>query len=476
MKTDVVSSRAEKPEAAQKQRYTFTDILTRLVVVVMVVFLISIMLRFVTMDLIEKLQINNAFTRAVMFDRPELLLLAPTDEVVDVGGTVQVVGDSVAVPVDWAALYPFTQEEQEEAAPAGVALPPIVSAVTSRYQALIDKVKTALDLYTTGILMLHDQAVETGNRYDALLGWELPGGNDRANVMTLSDGYLSHVCNKTDSHQYAANMAGLNDFLAQQGTPFLYMQLPYKIDAGDTDFYGVFDFSNQDADELLASLKELGVDTFDLRIPLKETGLNHHSCFFRSDHHWRPETALWAAGMLGEHLNQAYGLSIDTSVYQKDQYTYEVYKDVFLGSQGQKVTLARATPDDITLIYPKFPTNLSIQIPSLGLEKRGDFSIMYRFRPGKAINYAVYFYEDQALTHVINYANPNGNKLLVIGDSFDNAMVPFLSLGVSQLDSLDLRYFTGSLEEYLRQNTYDAVIVNYNPSMISSETATWNFK
>ena len=72
--------------------------------------------------------------------------------------------------------------------------------------------------------------------------------------------------------------------------------------------------------------------------------------------------------------------------------------------------------------------------------------------------YAAYFYGDQALTRVHNELCENGRRVLVLGHSFDNCVLPFLALGVEYLDSIDPREFTGSVETFLRENWYDVVI------------------
>ena len=46
----------------------------------------------------------------------------------------------------------------------------------------------------------------------------------------------------------------------------------------------------------------------------------------------------------------------------------------------------------------------------------------------------------------------------MIGDSLDNAIIPFLALGVEQIDSIDLRHYNDSLHELIANGDYDIVI------------------
>ena len=51
--------------------------------------------------------------------------------------------------------------------------------------------------------------------------------------------------------------------------------------------------------------------------------------------------------------------------------------------------------------------------------------------------------------------------ILVLGDSYDQLTSPFLSLGVNEVRTLILRSYEGSLQEYIKQNNIDTVIVAY---------------
>ena len=49
----------------------------------------------------------------------------------------------------------------------------------------------------------------------------------------------------------------------------------------------------------------------------------------------------------------------------------------------------------------------------------------------------------------------NGKRLLLIKDSFANAFVPFLLNDYEAIHILDLRYFKGSVDDYIHDNQID---------------------
>jgi hypothetical protein len=309
--------------------------------------------------------------------------------------------------------------------------------------------------------------VEAANRYDAALGWQIAGVESYNPVIMAEDNYFITCVARQDREPRAAEIAALRDFCAERSMAHLYVTTPNDTCRYDEGISGVMDFFNQNADRLQKALREAGVQTLDLRDALHAAGMDHHKSFYQTDHHWLPETGRWAAGQIAQKLNADYGFSIDLSLFAPDRWRAEVYKDWFLGSQGKKVTLARATPEDFRLYYPKFSTLFHIEIPSLDLDKRGSFSVFYRQNALRTLDYdtqnpySSYFYGDRALTRVHNLLSNDGKRVLVLGHSFDNCVLPFLAVGVEYLDSIDLREFTGDLETFMEQNRYDVVIELY---------------
>ena len=80
---------------------------------------------------------------------------------------------------------------------------------------------------------------------------------------------------------------------------------------------------------------------------------------------------------MARSLTKMLGVDFDNYFYDINNYRKDVYEKWFLVSAGKKVTLARAVPDDICLLYPTFDTSVEINIPSKKILQKGDFSIFY---------------------------------------------------------------------------------------------------
>ena len=469
----------------QTRIYDFT---MRLLMVLLALMMLSVGIRYATRKIVvEHMRLQGRTVSRVFFDVPELVELpalpveerataapdaAPAEPVRDGDGIVW------STRIDWAALYPprETAQAQTHTGAAWRFADAIdrLSEQTAPFNEAVLALEDEIDLFTSDYAVGYGKMVEAANAYDALLGWEIVNANDYNPVIELEDNYFVTLIPRKEYSKWARQTVEFDRFLNEQGMKHLFVCTTNKVCRKD-DACGVIDFYNQNADSLLDKIRAGGVPTMDLRENLHAAGMDHHESYFQTDHHWKCETGLWVAGELAKKLNADYDFAIDLSLLDAENFDYQVYEDWFLGSQGKKVTLSRAEPEDISLIYPKYSVDLSLEIPSLDLSKRGGFDIMYRKYQVAEKDYynrspyGAYLYGDHALSRLTNHALTDGKRVLVLGQSYDNSVVPFLSLGVQYVDVIDLREFTGDLETYLLKNHYDVVIELYTANLPAGE-------
>jgi hypothetical protein len=78
-------------------------------------------------------------------------------------------------------------------------------------------------------------------------------------------------------------------------------------------------------------------------------------------------------------------------------------------------------------------------------------------------------YGDQPLIQIENQLAVDEHKILIIKDSFSDCMISCLALAEENVDSIDLRHFTGSLKAYIEESNPDIVIVMYNASAVGGD-------
>jgi len=293
-------------------------------------------------------------------------------------------------------------------------------------------------------------------------------------IVRMNNDYLSFAHTKHSVKVLAPladQCALVKEATDELGIPFVYALTPTK------DRYGEFpsevaNHGPENTKKWVSLLKERNIDVFDLGIEMKNQNISLEEAFFVTDHHWKPETALWAAGQLCNYLKNTYGYEYDEAVFNLENYKVETYEDCFLGSQGKK-TGQYFTPlglDDFSFITPAFETNVTVADgKSVTSGTLSETLITTPQNIGKNIHskniYTTYSGGDYGLQVIENHLAEQGSpKVFIIRDSFACPFTPFLALTTSSLHVIDARYWAKdeSIIEYIKSEKPDYVIILYS--------------
>lgn len=295
----------------------------------------------------------------------------------------------------------------------------------------------------------------------------------------LDNGQLSYTLPRQDVTGYADSMASLKEYLEISGNGnLIYVQLPFKIEDDESMPPGAREYGNENADDLLRLLDEKGVENMDMRSLMKQRNMNYSDMFFDTDHHWKPDTALWAAGEISSYLANHHGFGYDPQMYDIINYHVKEYSRWFLGSDGKRTGDAYAGTDDFELIVPMFETSFDFfaETYSGPVYRSGSFEDTMIVEDNLKKDYfnvncyAAYIGGDYLINTVHNNMVKDGESILLLRDSFSCTMLPYLALSYENITAVDLRYADkGFLREYLDDNRFDTVIIAYNPSVFSEQ-------
>ncbi len=391
------------------------------------------------------------------------------------------------VDIDWEELYPFkqtdtqTDDEQQTAQTENIVLAKVKSLIdvidkySSDYLPFKEYLKIPSGLFDRAI---NNRMVDTDNVY-------IHTGKD--GLIVRSPFYQEFTDEELDAQELVDSVSSLNDFLSDKGIDLLYVQAPIKEDKYDSDYvneYGL-SYENRLADSLITGLEQNDIDVLDLRLELKNSGMDCYDAFFVTDNHWTIETAFWATSKLAEKLNNDYDFQFDISMFNIDNYDKNVYKNWVQGTIGRGVTLVNAGYDDITVFVPKFETNLTINIPNLNINKTGDYlETMINpvaFKRRSTVYHSAYdafAYSKPPVTQVTNNLETVNNEksVLLIRESFAGPVITYLSLGIGELYALTPEGFTGSIESYIDEVSPDMVVILYTAPTTNEVTSKYDFR
>lgn len=293
------------------------------------------------------------------------------------------------------------------------------------------------------------------------------------NVYVIDGNYIVSSTPKTSTDYEIEQICDFQAFLDKHNINLLYVNTPTKYveDSLFAEQFGRESYCNRNADNFLSRLDEAGIANIDLRKNLIADGLDVKDLFYRTDHHWTVPAGLWATKYIAEGLNQYCGYSIDTSIYDKENYDFTTWENCWLGEQGKKVSAAYVGLDDYTKVTPKFDTSYTFSTSDGKI--KGDFSY---FISESTFNQDKNIYDETSwhyAYHRYKFENHNVKKgnVLFICDSFGHATLPFLSLGVHSGNSVILRDYNlqkFDLRKYIVDNKFDTVVVCYAPFMIGA--------
>ena len=276
-------------------------------------------------------------------------------------------------------------------------------------------------------------------------------------IVLLNNGCLTNLVPPADRETALAkaeSVISLGKATEAAGIPFLYVQVPQKVCKYEDQMPpGQVSYINDNLDAHLSLLQQAGISVFDLREALHKDGLSHDSMYFRTDHHWKMSSGLWAAGALAEELNARYDFGLSTEHLREEDYDKVTMKNWYLGSQGRQVTAGYIPPDDFTYYVPTFPTEFRVEHPDKHLVLTGDFyetmyddEMLHKYDLYGQSTYEAILGGNRPFTKITNLQNPDGLKILLVHDSYSTSVMPFLAQSCGEIHMIDVRPWAGNYD------------------------------
>lgn len=196
--------------------------------------------------------------------------------------------------------------------------------------------------------------------------------------------------------------------------------------------------------------------TADLLTPLSER--SGEPIFYRTDHHWTSLGAYWGYRGLSDALGYV--------PKEPGSYAPETVSESFCGTAYSASGFFWVSPDEMQIFRPA-PEGLQIERYENGVPVPGrlyapemlETKDKYRFFLGGNTSQAV-----------IRTGSESLPSLLILRDSYTDSLIPFLLDHFSEIHLLDLRYFRGSVLDYIRESGVDQVLVLYSVDNFCEDT------
>lgn len=341
--------------------------------------------------------------------------------------------------------------------------------------------KDLLTLIITGFekgwndgIFLRSQIVDLYGGVQRCMGKKIVNDADPQKTVLLgSDGNLYFAGNVTGTDNEEAmqrnveKLSDFNKFCIDRAVNFLFAIAPDKYCSDQVSLpLPVKDYIETTC-EFSSLLTKEGVSYLNLQELLIEESGSYSKAFFRTDHHWKINTAFWGLQKIAEKMWPS-----DISLLSLNNFTCKIATTEFLGSMGIRTGKLYAGADTIWLISPTFATDLTVEYQTKTLQRKivrkGPFlqSIIDNNKPG----YSMYITSDNSFIHVSNHKQHNDRRIMLIKDSFGVPVAAWLSLLCEELWVVDVRYAQEkSICQMVDEYGINNIIMMYNPGMLGSD-------
>jgi len=292
-------------------------------------------------------------------------------------------------------------------------------------------------------------------------------------IVSIPSGYSDE-----DVAAAADKLKASADWLAAYDIPLVYIQAPSKMSiSSDEAMPGITNHTYAKNALFREKAKALGIDYVDSTDWLTGTDAD----FYRTDHHWTTEACFDVAAGICTHLRDRYGIETDASVLDRNGYEFTVHKNAFLGAEGRRTGIWYTGLDDFTEITPVFDTDFDITISDKDgnvSERHGSFADTVMDKSKDVSHYSFedsayyeYWSGDYGRIHAVNKKAPDAPKVLVFKDSYGVPVTAFLTNAFSEMDIIDIRYYSDdkSVKDIITEEQPDAVLYIYGTGYLSKK-------
>lgn len=294
----------------------------------------------------------------------------------------------------------------------------------------------------------------------------LEGKTESNSVFIGKDNYLIEDFKKADDDVTEEKIDSINKFAEDNPSikmSFLLSPTATKIWEDKLPKYAPVDDERDYMNTVKSELSDnvQFVDVYDTFIKNKNKDL-----YYKTDHHWTTDGAFLAY--------QEMCRCLDIEPKDEDYYKKICAADDFYGSLYSKTGAKIGGPDSIYLYVPREEDNDDVVVTYQDDEKK--VATLYSNQSlDEKDKYQVFTKGNHTLINIKTLSDSKKN-LLVIKDSYANSFLPFLTPHYSNIDVVDLRYYTDNLEDLIKSDEITDVLFLYNVNTFNEDSSILNLQ
>lgn len=292
----------------------------------------------------------------------------------------------------------------------------------------------------------------------------LSGKRDRNGVFIGTDGQLLQDFHMRPEEETKAKALAVNQFsnrysdlnisfmLVPTATKILQDKLPKNAPVDDEEEY-INNFKAQ---------LDFNIKFVDTCEALKAA--SNEYLYYRTDHHWTSRGAYEAYKELCK--------SLELEAKNQQDFDIKPVTESFYGSLSSKIASEHSEPDRVEVYFPKKDGEVVVTYVD---EQKKLPSLYDSVKLDEKDKYQVFTGGNHPRLNIKSMGNPE-KKLLLIKDSYANAMLPFLIFNYGEIEVIDLRYFTDDLDKVIESKGITDVLFLYNVNTFNEDDSILNLE
>ena len=193
-----------------------------------------------------------------------------------------------------------------------------------------------------------------------------------------------------------------------------------------------------------------GVKSVDIYYTLRDHA--DEDIYLRTDHHWAPLGAFYAAKKFAEVAEVPFR---DLDSYERrvvHGYVGSMYgysQDISVKNAPEDFVYYVPTGVEYTTTYINYTIDENYHVIAEGRPYKSVF--FFKYKDGSGGAYCTFMGGDTKLTHVVT-STKNGRRLIILKDSFGNAIPGYLFYSFEEIHVIDSRYFTKNMVDYVNEH------------------------
>ena len=196
----------------------------------------------------------------------------------------------------------------------------------------------------------------------------------------------------------------------------------------------------------------------------------HENIYLRTDHHWAPRGGYYAAKALAEAAGVPFN---DLSHYDEHIITgyvgsmYRYSKDISVKRSPEDFYFYKPRDVEHKTTYINYSIDESYNVTGESAPMAGNY--FYTFKNGSGNAYCTFMGGDSKITQV-RTSTQNGRRIVIVKDSFGNAIPGYLFYSLEEVHVIDLRYFTRNIVKYVKEHKITDFVLAHNVVFAASGT------